>query len=76
MSNKANRKALLISIGCMFFQQASGINTVIFYMSNIFGATESVTSSNTFSIIVAIVQVCVHTYMSLLLLFMRNFEKY
>lgn len=57
MSNKTNRKALLISMGCMFFQQISGINVVIFYMADIFNSTGSQINPHTCSIIVGIVQV-------------------
>ncbi|XP_026822745.1 sugar transporter ERD6-like 8 isoform X2 [Rhopalosiphum maidis] len=57
LSDKVNRKALLISIGCMFFQQMSGINVVIFYMTDIFKSTGSNISPNTCTIIVGIVQV-------------------
>ncbi|XP_060834889.1 facilitated trehalose transporter Tret1-2 homolog isoform X2 [Rhopalosiphum padi] len=56
LSDKVNRKALLISIGCMFFQQMSGINVVIFYMTDIFKSTGSNMSPNTCTIIVGIVQ--------------------
>jgi len=56
LSDKVNRKALLISIGCMFFQQMSGINVVIFYMTDIFKSTGSNMSANTCTIIVGIVQ--------------------
>ncbi|XP_050439145.1 facilitated trehalose transporter Tret1-like [Adelges cooleyi] len=56
MSNKANRKALLIGMGCMFFQQCSGVNMVVFYMKDIFDSTGSKISSNTSSIIVGFVQ--------------------
>ncbi|VVC44857.1 Hypothetical protein CINCED_3A000173 [Cinara cedri] len=57
LSDKTNRKALLISIGCMFFQQMSGINVVIFYMTDIFESTGSNISPNACTITVGIVQV-------------------
>lgn len=53
----ANRKALLISVGCMFFQQMSGINVVIFYMTSIFKSTGTDISPTTCTITVGIVQV-------------------
>ncbi|KAL4143709.1 hypothetical protein QTP88_006006 [Uroleucon formosanum] len=56
LSDKVNRKALMISIGCMFFQQMSGINVVIFYMTDIFKSTGSNMSPNTCTIIVGVVQ--------------------
>lgn len=52
----AARKALLASLGCMFFQQLSGINAVIFYTVTIFEASGSSISPDVASIIVAIVQ--------------------
>lgn len=57
LSDKANRKALLVSIGCMFFQQMSGINVVIFYMVGIFKSTGSTISPNTCTIVVGVIQV-------------------
>lgn len=36
---KSTIRALVISIGLMFFQQMSGINIVIFYVSDIFKAS-------------------------------------
>ncbi|KAE9522930.1 hypothetical protein AGLY_016561 [Aphis glycines] len=56
MANKANRKSLLIGIGCMFFQQTSGINAIIFYMGYIFDEIGSSITSNTSVIAVGIVQ--------------------
>jgi len=57
MANKANRKSLLIGIGCMFFQQTSGINAIIFYMAYIFDEIGSSITTNTSVISVGIVQV-------------------
>lgn len=57
LSDKVNRKALLISIGCMFFQQMSGINVVIFYMVSIFKSTGSNISPDTCTITVGVIQV-------------------
>lgn len=55
--NPAARKALLASLGSMFFQQLSGINAVIFYTVTIFKASGSSMPAEVASIIVAIVQV-------------------
>lgn len=57
MSNRVNRKALYIGIGCMFFQQATGINAIVFYMAGIFEATGSSVNPKTATIIVSAVQV-------------------
>lgn len=57
LSDKVNRKALMISIGCMFFQQMSGINVVIFYMTDIFKSTGSTMNPNICTIVVGAVQV-------------------
>lgn len=59
MANKANRKSLLIGIGCMFFQQTSGINAIIFYMGYIFNEIGSSITPNTSVIAVGIVQVII-----------------
>ncbi|XP_025205741.1 facilitated trehalose transporter Tret1-like [Melanaphis sacchari] len=56
MANKTNCKSLLIGIGCMFFQQTSGINAIIFYMSYIFDEIGSSITTNTSVIAVGIVQ--------------------
>ncbi|XP_015371045.1 PREDICTED: facilitated trehalose transporter Tret1 [Diuraphis noxia] len=56
MANKVNRKSLLIGIGCMFFQQTSGINAIIFYMGYIFNKVGSSITTNTSVIAVGIVQ--------------------
>ncbi|XP_029669723.1 facilitated trehalose transporter Tret1-like [Formica exsecta] len=53
---RAAKKALLASLGAMFFQQLSGINAVIFYTVTIFQASGSSMSPELASIVVAIVQ--------------------
>ncbi|XP_050435727.1 facilitated trehalose transporter Tret1-2 homolog [Adelges cooleyi] len=55
MSDVVNRRSLQISIGCMLFQQTSGINVVIFYMNDIFSSTGSELDPNTASITVGFV---------------------
>jgi len=57
LSDKANRKSLLIGIGCMFFQQASGINVMIFNMHYVFDRSGSKIGACASSIAVAVVQV-------------------
>jgi len=57
LSDKVNRKSLLIGIGCMFFQQASGINVIIFNMHYIFENFGSKISAWTSSIVIAVIQV-------------------
>ena len=53
-------KPLVISIGCMFYQQWCGINNVIFYTHDIFEAAGSTITPSLASIIVAIVLVSSH----------------
>lgn len=55
---------MLIGVGCMFFQQASGINLVIFFMNGIFGKASGgegrgldKISNEMSSIIIAVIQV-------------------
>ncbi|XP_060856540.1 facilitated trehalose transporter Tret1-like [Metopolophium dirhodum] len=66
MANKANRKSLLIGIGCMFFQQTSGINAIIFYMGYIFNEIGSSITTNTSVIAVGIVQL-VMTFVAMMI---------
>lgn len=54
---RAAKKALLASLGAMFFQQMSGVNAVIFYTVTIFQASGSSMSPEIASIVVATVQV-------------------
>lgn len=51
------RKAMVASFGMMFFQQASGVNAVIFYTVMIFKASGSSMAPDLASIVVALVQV-------------------
>lgn len=63
LKRKSTLRALMISIGLMLFQQLSGINAVIFYVSTIFKAAngnsddEPAISDNVAAIIVGSVQV-------------------
>lgn len=50
--SRTTRKAFIISYGLMFFQQFSGINTIIFYTNDIFVKAGSDLKSNYCSIIV------------------------
>jgi SP family facilitated glucose transporter-like MFS transporter 8 len=59
VSSGGTRKALIISLGLMVFQQLSGINAVIFYSVDIFDAAGSTLNPNVAAIIVAVVQVVV-----------------
>ncbi|XP_032680221.1 facilitated trehalose transporter Tret1-like [Odontomachus brunneus] len=52
----ATRRAMLATLGCMFFQQMSGINAVIFYTTTIFEESGSSIPADVASIIVALVQ--------------------
>lgn len=57
-----NQKAMIASFGMMFFQQASGVNAVIFYTVMIFKASGSSMPPELASIFVALVQVWLLTY--------------
>jgi len=62
-SSKGTRRALIIALGLMIFQQLSGINAVIFYSGDIFKAAGSTLDPKVSTIIVGVVQVVV-TYIS------------
>lgn len=57
LSRRSTIKALIISLGLMFFQQMSGINAVIFYTKDIFEAAETGIDSGLATIIVGVMQV-------------------
>ncbi|CAG9772154.1 unnamed protein product [Ceutorhynchus assimilis] len=57
VSCKATRKALIISLGLMAFQQLSGINAVLFYTNSIFEKSGAALSPGHCSILVGTVQV-------------------
>ncbi|XP_066587406.1 facilitated trehalose transporter Tret1-like isoform X2 [Prorops nasuta] len=61
------KKALIITLGLMVFQQLSGVNTLIFYAEKIFKTAGSSLSSTISSVIVGIVQV-IATYFSTILI--------
>ena len=63
ISSKGTRKALIVSLGLMIFQQLSGINAVIFYSVKIFEAAGSTLDPKVAAIIVGVVQVVV-TYIA------------
>lgn len=58
-TERVSRKAMLIGLGLMFFQQLSGINAVIFYTVTIFEAAGSTMSPVVATIIVGVVQVVI-----------------
>ncbi|KAL0129710.1 hypothetical protein PUN28_001757 [Cardiocondyla obscurior] len=64
---KNYRKATCITLGLMFFQQLSGVNTLIFYAKRIFDDAGSTFSSSTSSVIVGVVQV-IATYFSTIMI--------
>lgn len=57
ISSKANKRALFISLGLMFFQQLCGINAVIFYAAEMFEIAETNLDSRICAIIVGVSQV-------------------
>lgn len=59
VSSRGTRKAMVISLGLMTFQQLSGVNAVIFYSVEIFRAAGSILNPKVSAIIVGIVQVVV-----------------
>lgn len=65
LMRKASVKALGISLGMMFFQQASGINAVIFYTGDIFTDAKTGIEPSVATIIVGVMQV-IATFVSTL----------
>lgn len=57
LKKKSSKKAILISCGLMFFQQLSGINAVIFYMTTIFSDANIQLKPENATIVVGVVQV-------------------
>ncbi|XP_055693278.1 facilitated trehalose transporter Tret1-like isoform X3 [Lutzomyia longipalpis] len=57
MRRRATIRALIISMGLMFFQQTCGINAVIFYTTDIFAAANTGIEAGLATIIVGIMQV-------------------
>ncbi|XP_012525721.2 facilitated trehalose transporter Tret1 [Monomorium pharaonis] len=51
------KKAIYITLGLMFFQQLSGVNSLIFYAKRIFDDAGSILNSSTSSVIVGVVQI-------------------
>ncbi|VVC44858.1 Major facilitator superfamily domain,Sugar/inositol transporter,Major facilitator [Cinara cedri] len=66
LEKDVNRKALTIGIGCMFFQQMTGINVIIFYLKHIFETSGSDFSPEVSTTIVGIIQV-VMTFVSMMI---------
>ncbi|XP_029710984.1 facilitated trehalose transporter Tret1-like [Aedes albopictus] len=56
LQQRATIKALIISLGLMFFQQLSGINAVIFYATTIFDDANTGLEASTATIIIGIIQ--------------------
>lgn len=67
LKQKSTIKAIIISLGLMFFQQFSGINVIIMYSSDIFKESGASWDPNLACIIVAVFQV-VATFTSSLLI--------
>ncbi|XP_076258320.1 facilitated trehalose transporter Tret1-like isoform X2 [Rhynchophorus ferrugineus] len=63
LKTKASKKAFIICLGLMAFQQLSGINAVIFFLGNIFESAGGAIPSNYATIGVGVVQV-VATFVS------------
>lgn len=57
LKRRATKKAIVISLGLMFFQQMSGINAVIFFTRDIFRAANTGIEPSLATIIVGIMQV-------------------
>nr|XP_003704535.1 PREDICTED: facilitated trehalose transporter Tret1-like [Megachile rotundata]XP_012143272.1 PREDICTED: facilitated trehalose transporter Tret1-like [Megachile rotundata]XP_012143273.1 PREDICTED: facilitated trehalose transporter Tret1-like [Megachile rotundata]XP_012143274.1 PREDICTED: facilitated trehalose transporter Tret1-like [Megachile rotundata]XP_012143275.1 PREDICTED: facilitated trehalose transporter Tret1-like [Megachile rotundata] len=57
LKSRSTVKSFIISYGLMFFQQLSGVNVVIFYVSTIFAKSGSDLSPSESSIIVGAIQV-------------------
>ncbi|XP_031635409.1 facilitated trehalose transporter Tret1-like [Contarinia nasturtii] len=57
LSRRSTLKAIFISWGLMFFQQASGINAIIFYTTEIFASTGSSIDASLSTIIFGVMQV-------------------
>jgi len=57
LEKDVNRRALTIGIGCMFFQQMTGINAIIFYMKHVFEISGSDISPEVCTTIVGTIQV-------------------
>ncbi|XP_055693277.1 facilitated trehalose transporter Tret1-2 homolog isoform X2 [Lutzomyia longipalpis] len=66
MRRRATIRALIISMGLMFFQQTCGINAVIFYTTDIFAAANTGIEAGLATIIVGIMQV-VATFLATLM---------
>jgi SP family facilitated glucose transporter-like MFS transporter 8 len=58
LEKNVNRRALTIGIGCMFFQQMTGINVIIFYLKHIFENSGSEISPELSTTVVGTIQVC------------------
>lgn len=56
LSRPATRRAFMMSMGLMFFQQMSGINAVIFYTTQIFQDAETGIDAEIGTIIVGVMQ--------------------
>lgn len=57
LARRSTLKAIFISWGLMFFQQASGINAIIFYTTEIFASTGSNIDASLSTIIFGVMQV-------------------
>lgn len=64
---KNYRRATYITLGLMFFQQLSGVNSLIFYAKRIFDDAGSTLSSSISSVIIGVVQV-IATYFSTIMI--------